>query len=36
MQDEYLGFWSFHITFQVLHYTSSKIVTLNQAFIKDI
>ena len=36
MQDEHLSFWSFPITFRVLHYTGNKAFTLNQDFIKDI
>ena len=34
MQDEHIGFWSFPIFFQVLHYTGNKLFTLNQSFIK--
>ena len=33
MQGEHIGFWSFPIFFQVLHWTGNKIFTLNQAFI---
>ena len=36
MQDEHLSFWSFPITFRVLHYTGNKAFTVNQDFIKDI
>ena len=36
MQDEHLGFWSFPILFQVLHYTGNSVSTGNQAFIRNI